>query len=138
MTTPLQAPPYGRDTSCTGRMRPGTVVSGGLLLGQAAYRRLITDRGSLLDDGNYGLNLSRKLGADVTTDEIATYPGQIRAELLKDPRLEAVAVNIAVQNSAGRITLNVEIRGIGVTGEGFALSLHVSDVRVELLSLEAA
>lgn len=136
----LAAPPYGRDTSCTDQMRRGRLVSGGELLGQAAYRRLTTDRGTLLDGPSYGLLVSRLLNADISDDGLASIPGQIRAELLKDPRLDEVAINITQTpiTRGGSVELTIDIQGRGANGDGFALSLLVGEVRVELLNLEAA
>lgn len=133
----VTATPYGQDTSCTDRLRPGRIVSGATLLGEAAYRRLTTRRGTLLDDPTYGLPLLDLLSADVDPELAATYPGQVRAELLKDPRLEAVTVDIVETVTGPARAWTVTISGVGSDGDAFELVVGVSDVTVELLGLEA-
>lgn len=137
MTTALKAPPYGRDLSCTTHIKYTRVVSGGVLLGQAAFRRLTTKRGSLQYNKNYGLPISDWLGQDMTEDFLAAIPALITNELMKDERLDRVDVALTVKRGdSGRVELDINIDGVGLNGETFALALHVNDVTVELLKLE--
>ena len=136
MTTPIIATPYGRDTYCVSRLVPGRLVEGAELVGQACYRRLITQRGQLEDDQDYGLSLSAWLGAERTPADVASIPGQIRGELSKDERIDSVDVKAtSVVGASGRIELDLTINAVCVNGETFALSLHASDVTVALLGL---
>ncbi len=132
------AVPYGRDTSALDVLRPGRVVDGAELVGEAAYRRLITRRGTLLDDPTYGLALIDLLGADIDPDLAATFPGQIRGELLKDPRLDSAEVSIVQTGTAPSLRWDIEITGVTSLGDSFTLVLAVADVTLELLRLEAA
>ena len=133
----ITATPYGQDTSCLDYLRPGRLVSGGELLGQAAYRRLITERGSLEDDQSYGFALSGRLGSEMTEVALAALPALIRNELLKDERLESVEVNVTVTRSvSSAVSLAIDIAGVGVNGETFSLVLAASEVAVELLNLD--
>lgn len=128
---------YGQDVSATRRVNYGRTVSGGELLAEAAYRRLITVRGTLLDDPNYGLGLVRWLQAEYTPSMLAALPAIIRLELMKDPRLDSVAVEITdTRNASSAVSLQIDITGSGVNGEGFILVLAVSDVTVDLLQLQ--
>lgn len=138
MPTPLVAPPYGRDMSCVDRIRPGTLVSGGVLLGEAAFRRLNTERGTLEYDLNYGYSLAQRLNDDLTEDDIAAMPDEIIGELKKDPRMDRVEVTQTVLGTAPSVRLHHEIRGFGVDGEGFRLAIASSNVTVDLFELEAA
>lgn len=136
MATELTSPPFGRDTSATDRINYGRIVTAGELLAEAAYRRLTTVRGTLLDDLSYGLCVSLWLGRDVDDSEIASYPGQIESELMKDPRLASVAITVTpTRGDSGRVELDIDIDGFGANRETFELSLHVNDVTVEILGI---
>ncbi len=138
MTTAIVATPCGRDTSATSRIHAGRVVSGGQLLGEAAYRRLVTEPGSLLYDLDYGLGITRWLGRAFTPDFIATIPGQIRNELKKDPRIDSVETTMTtVRAASGAVALTLTIVGAALEGDGFELVLHIDDVTVELLKVAA-
>lgn len=128
---------YGQDLSATKRLNYGRIVEGGELLAEAAYRRLITVRGTLLDDPNYGLGLVRWLQTEYTPAMLAALPSIIRLELMKDPRLDSVNVEIAsTRDASSAVSMQIEITGAGVNGEGFSLVLAVSDVTVDLLELK--
>lgn len=128
---------YGQDLSATKRLNYGRIVEGGELLAEAAYRRLITVRGTLLDDPNYGLGLVRWLQSEYTPAMLAALPSIIRLELMKDPRLDSVNVEItSTRDASSAVAMQVEITGAGVNGEGFSLVLAVSDVTVDLLELK--
>jgi phage baseplate assembly protein W len=128
---------YGQDLSATKRLNYGRTVSSGELLAEAAYRRLITVRGTLLDDPNYGLGLVRWLQTEYTPAMLAALPAIIRLELMKDPRLDSVNVEItSTRDASSAVAMQVEITGAGVNGEGFSLVLAVSDVTVDLLELK--
>lgn len=128
---------YGQDLSATKRLNYGRIVEGGELLAEAAYRRLITVRGTLLDDPNYGLGLVRWLQTEYTPAMLAALPSIIRLELMKDPRIDSVNVEItSTRDASSAVSMQVEITGAGVNGEGFSLVLAVSDVTVDLLELK--
>lgn len=128
---------YGRDMSCTDSIKTGRFVTGVRLVAEAAYRRLTTSRGRLRggeEEANYGLDLSQFCGSTDPKRTAASLPGRIRAELLKDERIESVDVDIlAVTDGPGTaftITINVQ------TGAGpFTLQLLASSVTVALLGI---
>lgn len=129
---------FGRDTSCTTSMRTGRFASGVRLVGEAAFRRLTTPRGTLLggpDEQNYGFDISSKVGTTTTRGAVAALPGQIRAELLKDERITDVEVSVtATKGAAGADELAVVITAS--THEGpFTLKLSVSELTVDLVGL---
>ena len=128
----LAAQPYGRDTSATSRVVPGVIVEGNRLLAEAAIRRLRTQRGTLLYDPDYGLPLSLLLGRDMTQAELASIPGQIRNELLKDERLENVRASLG--RSSDGVTWILSIEFYPVKTGPFGLVLSVGDVTVEVLA----
>lgn len=133
---------FGRDVSCgPGGLRSGRLVSGTLLVAEAAYRRLITPRGSLRggkDEDEYGEDLTAFVGNVGSTAAAAALPGIIRIELLKDERILAVDASVVVTTTtAGAVAYDVSISCDTAAGP-FTLRLAVSDVTVELLGYQEA
>ena len=128
---------FGTDTSCTRSLRTGRLVTGARLVGEAAFRRLITPRGTLFggeDEANYGEDLSRFVGTEQTESDAAALPGIIRTELLKDERIAEVDVQVTRTLRGPLVTYDVMIKA--TTDEGpFTLKLGVTAVSVELLGL---
>ena len=108
----------GLDTSCTDSLRAGRIVrSFRVLVAEACYRRLITPRGTLRggeQEANYGLDLAGLIGSVVPSGGaalVASLPGQIKLELLKDERVEDVAVEItSTTNGAKGLSLALRAR----------------------------
>lgn len=134
---PIQAVPFGRDTSCVERLRPGKVVSGRRLIAEACVRRLRTSRGTLLDDPNYGLALVDLLGSELTPQQEAAVPSRIRNELLKDPRVDDVRVTIAKTREGTSILFTVDLEIVTALGP-FDLSLAVDEVDLTVLAIPEA
>lgn len=112
----------------------GRTVTGPEGVGQALYRRFKTRRGGLLDDEDYGFDLQELLSKGMTREQLAAIPGQIRAECLKDERIESATVTTRLLAPE---TLEVTIRA--VTGLGpFSLVLSASAAAIALVLLEAA
>lgn len=130
MTTPIKAPPFGRDVSCRQRMRHGVMVSGFVLVGEAAIRRLSTERGTLLYDPNYGLLLIDLMNKPMTVAEQAAIPGRIAAELEKDTRVERAVVTVTPVERG----YDIDILLVTIDGTG-SLALHVDDVSLSVLSI---
>jgi hypothetical protein len=128
---------FGRDISCTDSLRTGRFSTGVRLVAEAVYRRLITPRGMLRggeEDADYGLDLTDLIGSTNAESEAASLPDRIRAELLKDERIESVAVTLVNVRSGPGVTLLVTVEA--VTGLGpFTLQLRASEVSVELLGI---
>lgn len=61
---------------------------------EALLRRLSTTRGSNPDDLDYGYNVAELLRMPMTGAELATVPGRIRAECMKDDRVETADVKL--------------------------------------------
>ena len=125
---------FGRAVSCTDSLRCGRYVSGVRVVAEAAYRRLTTRRGELLDDPDYGLRLADYLGASTSDSEAALLPGLIRQQLLRDPRLRSVDVTVTETGTSSDLTWTIAVRGY--TDEGpFDLVASVDDVTVALLGI---
>jgi hypothetical protein len=135
MTTNL-----GRDTYCADELQPGRLAEGVMLVALNQYHRLKTPRGMLRGPGpeaqNYGLPLDELVGQADTEAKRAAMPGQIRAELLKDPRVESVDVKMTVTTAGGLVEYAFAISG--QTGEGpYELVVKASAVTVQLLGIAA-
>lgn len=146
MTT--RAPDYGLDLSCTfttssvimpdasTRTFDGfdvtedfATVSGRTLLAEALVRRLVTPRGTLIDDADYGTDVRRWINDDVDDRIIAgTVAAEIDAELQKDERVRRSTTTASFTN--GLLTTTTSI--IDASGP-FRLVLRISDVTIEVL-----
>jgi len=128
---------FGRDLSCTDSLRTGRYVTGARLVAEAAYRRLTTPRGMLRggeEEATYGLDLSELVGSVASDADAATLAGRIEAELLKDDRIESVAVTVTATREGPSTTFVVAIRATTAAGP-FDLTLGVDGVTVDLLGL---
>jgi hypothetical protein len=120
----------GTDLWCEDDLDPAMPeVSGVLLLAQAAHGRLITARGQLLDDGNYGTLVRDFLSAE--TPDLAAIPAAIEAELKKEQRIETVTTVATWDKASATLTLVITC----TTALGpFTLTLAVTEISVELLA----
>ena len=108
-----------------------STVTGWRGLGQALGRRLITPRGSLLDDDAYGYDLRSRLNDTFTAAELAQLGAVVRRELEADERVESATA--AVTFAQGTLTVRAAVQ----TAEGpFRLVLAVSAVTTEILAAE--
>src|SRR5262249_13556353 len=86
---------FATDLDCSDDLNPlGTTVSGPLCLAQAIQRRLSTPRGMVIDAPNYGRDLREYLSRGMTAAELEAIPGDVRAEVLKDERIEEVDAGV--------------------------------------------
>lgn len=100
MTQGIPSPPFvsnpalGSDLAgvndLTGQM---SEVSGRVCLAQGLARRLITPRGSLIYDVNYGYDLNQWINADVRQSDISQIQGYVQQEMLKDQRVISAQVS---------------------------------------------
>jgi phage baseplate assembly protein W len=104
------------------------------LLLQSIARRLITPRGSLCYNPDYGFDLRGYLNAGLTTRQVASLEGEIQAECEKDERVSSA--DVTVRATAAAMTMAVKIELETVYGNT-ALTLLVSGVTVEILRGES-
>jgi phage baseplate assembly protein W len=106
-------------------------VSGRLNLGMALARRLITDRGTLLYDLDYGFNLRAYINAPMTPAIRSFVEGSTARECEKDPRVLQCAATVT-WNFVTQVTpVSLEV----TTDDGpFALVLSISQVNVQILN----
>jgi phage baseplate assembly protein W len=110
----------------------GRNVEGFELLGQALWRRLRTPQGQLIDDPDYGLDIAGMLSQPIAQAEQLTLPSRIRGEVLKDPRVESVAVTLT---ELGIGIWRIKLRVTPSDGPSFDLVGSVSAMQAELLEV---
>lgn len=108
--------------------------SGLSVLGADLAHRLQTPPGTLFYLDAYGYDLRALLHARLDAPRLAAAQAQIRAEVLRDPRVSAATVALSLD--PGRRRLSVEIKGRSAAGP-FALVLAVTPDIVELARVEA-
>lgn len=111
----------------------GKMVSGRRCLAEAAARRLITPRGRLIDDPNYGTDVREYLNDDMGPADLALMFSAVIAECLKDERVVGADVTGTFVN--GAVTLNITL----TDGDGpfsLVLSVSVTSVTVQLLTVQ--
>jgi phage baseplate assembly protein W len=123
---------YGLDISAVEDLDPmAREVEGEDALAEAIARRLTTPRGSLGDDDpDYGLDVADFLHRAMTAAEIASIPGLVRGELLKDERIADVNARMLVFEQGTRLELELD----GVTAQGpFRFTFAATPSSVKLL-----
>lgn len=63
-------------------------------IGQALLRRLVTKRGTLPDDPNYGIDVRAYCNAGVPVQRLRDISGQVQLELSKDDRVSTCTVAV--------------------------------------------
>lgn len=120
---------FGSDLACVDDITADAAELDGdnpRIVAESDARRLQTDRGSLIDDPDYGWNLEQLIQRPMTPAEIATIPGQVRGELLKDDRHETLTVW-----TEGRTTANLLVHVSGTTAKGpFGLTMAITNAGV--------
>jgi hypothetical protein len=119
----------GTCMTCVTDIRP-SMATGRRCHGEAIARRYQTPRGGLIDDPNYGFDLTGELNDDVTQADIARISSGAEAEALKDERTLAAAVSITFVG--GALLVSVVLTD---SAGPFLLVLSVTSVTLELLTV---
>jgi hypothetical protein len=127
---------YGTDLSCVtdlavglDEVDPNSVRA----ISEAAVRRLITPRGALQDDLDYGYDVRGYANRGVTELDLRNLAGHVRAEVLKDDR--AVDATAAVVASGSSLTVTVTITPEDPVLGSFELVFSVADNTALLQSI---
>jgi phage baseplate assembly protein W len=124
-------PSFGQDLSCisdlTSEMR---MVSGRILHAEAIARRLQTPRGRLIDDPNYGFDLTGYIDDDVSPADIARIQASSAAECLKDQR--TLAATVTIQFLSGVLIVSILLTD---AAGPFSLVLSISAVTTQILAV---
>jgi len=108
-----------RDLVCIDDLDPlGAEASDRQSLSQDLYHRLITPRGRILDDAEFGLDVRTWLSDDVPANAAAL----IEEEMLKDQRVASASVTIS-KTSPDAFAIKVDIE---TNEDAFALSVDAS------------
>lgn len=108
-----------RDLVCIDDLDPlGAEASDRQSLSQDLYHRLITPRGRILDDAEFGLDVRAWLSDDVPANAAAL----IEEEMLKDQRVASASVSIS-KPSPDAFTIQVDIE---TNDDAFTLVVDVS------------
>lgn len=108
------------------------LVDGTTALAQAIFRRYETERGTLVDDPDYGLDVQSWIGTRVTTPQIFAWQQALANEARKDERVLRASARIAFDAATKTLRFSVACE----SAEGpFTLTVAVSDLSVELLSV---
>lgn len=104
------------------------------ILAQAVVMRLDTKKGTLWTAPDYGLSLADYVEQGITADALARIPGDVRAELEKDERIEGVIVAASTtKNPGGGYSLILDIRITPAGGASFSMTLAVDHLTIQLL-----
>lgn len=134
---------YGTDIWCTDALQPGRLATAEQVVAQALYRRFITPRGALIsleegdeEDTSFGFDLSEYLGAVGSEVAVNALPAIVRAEALKDDRLQDVLAAVtATQSAQGEVALVVDLTCVLTdSGEQFRLTLGVDEADVTIFT----
>jgi phage baseplate assembly protein W len=123
----------GSDVSCFPDLAAdGRTVTGRRLVAEAVARRLITPRGQLIGDPDYGFDVTDYLNADMSPLDIASMRSGIEQECMKDERVRSANATLEIDTESSlEISISLE------TADGpFDLVLGVSDVTVAILKVD--
>ena len=127
---------FGSDLSCTDDVSPTfETISGDepLAVAQAAYRRLRTAIGELLDDPDYGCDIEAYIQRGLTPQVLQELKIGAQAELLTDDRIATVDVNLT---STDPTTYLLDIRCTSTQGP-FSLTFELTDAQAALSAIQA-
>ena len=116
--------PSGQDLSS-----PAYMASGFQCVGEAIARRWGTSPGQLIDDPNYGYNLTDLVSDDIDASDLPRIQQRAAAEALKDERVLGCIVQMTLPTS-GVLTVTAQV----TTAAGpFKLVVAVSAVTTAIL-----
>jgi hypothetical protein len=128
---PVTTGTYGHDLSCVTDLDPAMLETDGVhALTQAIARRLITARGSLIDDPNYGTNLPGYLNDDLSPADLANIQALVNAECIKDERVYSATSIVTLANGVFTVTVAI----VGLLGS-FRLTLGITGVSTTILAI---
>ena len=119
--------PGGQDLSS-----PSYMASGFQVVGEAIARRWSTSSGELIDDTDYGYNVTDLVGEAMSVSQIAQLNEALAHEAEKDERV--LACSVVVTFASGALTVTGQV----TTAQGpFKLVLGVSSVSPPTLQVSA-
>lgn len=114
-------------TDCDSQFSELTIADGALIVAQSVTRRLITPRGSLLDDADFGFDLRGYCNRGVTQQDLRTLQTRVTAEVLKDERVASAVIDVTISNNGGGITVRAQITPADPALQPFTTIIAVTD-----------
>jgi hypothetical protein len=106
-------------------------VSGRTVLIQSQLRRIASPRGTLIDDPDYGSDVTRYCNDDIDPRDVGSIAAEMDAEFVKDERVKS-STTTATLDDEGGLTTNSEIEDLFGP---FSLVLSISKVTVKVLEV---
>lgn len=110
VATPTGELGYGVDLSCTTDVTPDfdeVDKDSYRGIGEAQFRRLITRRGLLVDDPDYGRDVRSLANRGVTARDLLAEAGEIKLECEKDDRISRSDVTLTPEQGGKRIRITI-------------------------------
>src|ERR1700745_4062562 len=108
---------YGTDLSCVNDCTPDFAEGDPFparALGEALIRRLMTRKGQLLDDANYGLGIHLWLNRPATPSDLQSYGDQVVGECEKDDRVAPSGTTCKVTYDTATNRLGFSLRVVPI------------------------
>jgi phage baseplate assembly protein W len=122
---------FGTCWSCvTDLTMPAVMVTGYQCVAEATIRRLTTPRGRLIDDANYGFDLTQYVNASLASAQLSQIAKQCDAECAKDERVKSAATTLTF---IGGVLMAQIV--VNTTAGPFLLVASVTNVTVTLLQV---
>lgn len=131
---------YGVDSWAGEYLVSGRLARGVNVVANAAVRRQITPRGTLIGgeaEESFGIDLSGFVGSTDPAKAAAMLPSMIRTELTKDERIADVSVSVSYSvDTTGSATFELSERIVPYdASESFTLVMAVSAVSARVVGL---
>lgn len=138
--TPTEPFGYGVDLSCVEELDENLAEvdpNSKLAIGQALVRRLITPRGRLDDDGNYGEDIRSYCNRGVTLADLRDIGARVQGECLKDDRVESCTALATWNASTQRLAISVQVVAVDPAIGLFSLTIAVQNGQAMLEAFAA-
>jgi hypothetical protein len=138
VVVPSTAPnEVGIDIDCVTDIDPQLSLAYGIRnLGNALLRRLITPRGSLLYDPDYGLDLRAYLNAGLSDGEVTGLAGAVALELEKDERVASAEASMTFIRQAGALRIRCKVDTVDLGS--MTMLLQIGQVTATVLDTSVA
>jgi hypothetical protein len=130
---------YGRDLSCTTELDPALAEVDPFsprAVAEALVRRLTTPHGSLLDDPDYGEDITGAENRGTTAADLAGLATRIKNEVTKDDRVDTSEVRVVADSAARTLTISLRVTLRDPSSSDFELVLACSNGTVLLEAMQ--
>lgn len=130
LSTPVEPFGYGVDLSCTTELDPDLTeveATSVQAIAEALFRRLTTANGTLLDDADYGEDVTASLNAGTTVQSLQTFHSKVKGECEKDDRVDSVTVSSSLDTRTRVLTLSIQVVPQDPAVRTFTMTLAVTN-----------